>query len=137
MVTIMETAEQHIRRTVEEWHRRTAQGELDAVLEMMSDDAVFLGCGRPPMTKAEFAAGFREWAGRAGIESRYEVKDIRATGDVAYLWSYISVVMTSKEHGTSTERDGHVLSVFRKAPSGKWHLARDGNPMTVARVDQD
>jgi|SRR5258705_6973785 uncharacterized protein (TIGR02246 family) len=132
MVTVMETAEQQIRRTVEEWHRRTAQGDLDAVLGVMSEDALFLGCGRPPMTKAEFAAGFREGAGRARIESRYEVKAIRASGDVAYLWSYISIVMTSKENGTSTERDGHVLSVFRKSPSGEWLLARDTDLIAAA-----
>ena len=75
------------------------------------------------MTKKEFAPGFREWAGRARIESKYEVKDIHASGDVAYLWSHISIVMTSKESGSSTKREGHVLSVFRKSPSGKWLLA--------------
>ena len=75
------------------------------------------------MTKKEFAPGFREWAGRARIESKYEVKDIHASGDVAYLWSHISIVMTSKESGSSTQREGHVLSVFRKSPSGKWLLA--------------
>jgi len=132
MATVMETAEQQIRRTVEEWHRRTAQGDLDGVLGLMSEDAVFLRCGHPPMTKAQFAAGFREWAGRARIESSHEVKDIRASGDVAYLWSYISIVMTSKENGASTARDGHVLSVFRKSPSGKWLLARDANLIAAA-----
>jgi len=115
----METDEQQIQRLVEEWRRRTAQGELDAVLGLMTEDAVFLRCGSPPMTTKEFAAGFREWAGRARIESKYEVKDIRASGDVAYLWSYISIVMTSKETGSSAKRAGHVLSVFRKSPSGK------------------
>src|SRR5262245_26923641 len=56
----------------------------------------FLRCTNPPMTKKVFAPGFREWAGRARIESKYEVKDIHASGDVAYLWSHISIVMTSK-----------------------------------------
>jgi uncharacterized protein (TIGR02246 family) len=132
MATVMETAEQQIRRTVEDWHRRTAQGDLDAVLGLMSEDAVFLRCGRPPMTKTEFAAGFREGAGRARIQGSHEVKDIRASGDVAYLWSYISIVMTSKENGASTERDGHVLTVFRKSPSGEWLLARDTDLIAAA-----
>jgi len=37
----METNEQQIQRLVEEWHRRTAQGELDTVLGLMTEDAVF------------------------------------------------------------------------------------------------
>jgi uncharacterized protein (TIGR02246 family) len=131
----METDEQKIQRVIEEWHRLTAQGELDAVLGLMTEDAVFLKCGSPPMTKKEFAVGFREWAGRARIESKYEVKDIRASGDSAYVWSYISIVMTAKDTGSSTKREGHVLSVFRKSPSGKWLLARDANLMPTGKQD--
>ena len=123
----MQTDEQQILELVQLWHQHSARGEVDAVLGLMTDDAVFLRCGYPPMTKKEFAAGFREWAGRVELESKFEVKDIRASGDVAYLWSYISIVMTSKETGSSTKREGHVLSVFRKSPSGKWLLARDAN----------
>ena len=131
----METDEEQIHRLVEEWHRRTAQGELDAVLGLMTEDAVFLRCGSTPMTKKEFAAGFREWAGQVRIESKYEVKDICASGDVAYLWSYISIVMTSKGSGSKTKRGGHVLSVFRKSPSGKWLLARDANLIAMGKQD--
>jgi ketosteroid isomerase-like protein len=35
--------------------------------------------------------------------------------------------MTSTETGDRTERSGHVLTVFRKTPSGEWLLARDAN----------
>lgn len=123
----MESDEQEIQRVMEEWHRRTAHGELDAILGLMTEDAVFLRCGLPPMSKTEFAAGFREWAGRARIESKFDVKDIHASADVAYVWSYISIVMTATETGSRTTREGHVLSVFRKSPSGTWLLARDAN----------
>jgi uncharacterized protein (TIGR02246 family) len=125
----MENDEQQIRRLIEEWHRKSAEGDLDAVMGLMADDVVFLTCGRPPMTRKEFAAGFREWAGRMRIESKFEVKDIHASGDVGYAWSYISIVMTPKEKGAGVKREGHVLSVFRKSASGKWVLARDANLM--------
>jgi uncharacterized protein (TIGR02246 family) len=125
----MQTEEQKIRRVMDEWHRRTAEGDLDAILALMADDAVFLRCGGPPMNKKEFAEGFRQWSARGRIESKYDVKDIHASGDVAYVWSYISIVMISKDAG-STKREGNVLSVFRKSPSGGWLLARDANLMT-------
>ena len=131
----METDEQQIHRLMEERHRWTAQGELDPVLGLMTEDVAFLRCGNPPMTKQEFATGFRQWAGRARIESKYEVTDIHASGDVGYVWSYISIVMTSKETGGSTNREGHVLSVFRKSPSGKWLLARDANLIPTGKQD--
>ena len=60
------------------------------------------------------------------VESAQEIKDFHASGDLAYVWSHISVVMTAAETGARTERSGHVLTVFRKSPSGEWRLARDG-----------
>lgn len=123
----MTSDEQQIQQVLEAWHRHSAAGELDAILDLMTEDAVFLRCGTPPMNKQAFADGFRDWADRATIESKYEVKEIRTSGDVGYLWSYLSITMTSKENGNSTEREGHVLSIFRKSGAGKWQLARDAN----------
>jgi uncharacterized protein (TIGR02246 family) len=131
----MESDEQQIQRLMEEWHGRTAHGELDAILGLMTDDAVFLRCGLPPMSKTEFAVGFREWAGRVRIESKFDVKDIHASGDVAYVWSYLSIVMTPTDTGRSTTREGHALSIFRKSPSGKWLLARDANLIQAGKQD--
>ena len=61
---------------------------------------------------------------RARIDSKYEVKDIHASGDVVYLWSHISIVMTSKESGSSTKRDGHVLASFASSPLESGFLPR-------------
>jgi ketosteroid isomerase-like protein len=41
-------------------------------------------------------------------------------------WVWLLPV-TATEKGARTARQGHVLSVFRKSPSGKWLLARDAN----------
>jgi uncharacterized protein (TIGR02246 family) len=128
--------EQQIRQLVEEWHRRTAQNDLEGVLALMADDAIFLTCGRPPMSKQEFAAGFAAWAGRSRIESKHEFKDLHASGDIAYAWSHISVAMVSGENGSKTERSGHVLTVFRKSPAGKWQLVRDANLLPPGKPEK-
>lgn len=132
----MTSDEQQIQELLEAWHRHSAEGDLDAVLELMTDDAVFLRCGTPPMNKEQFAEGFRDWEGRATIESKYEVKEIRTSGDVGYLWSYLHIVMTSKETGSSSEREGHVVSVFRKSAAGKWQLARDANLILTGKQQE-
>ncbi len=97
----------------------------------MADDVVFLTAGQPPMTKEAFAAAFRQFSGRARMESAQDIKEIRSRGDLAYCWSHISVVMTALETGTQNRRAGHVLSVFRKSPGGGWLLSRDANLMTA------
>jgi uncharacterized protein (TIGR02246 family) len=119
---------------MDEWRRRTAQGDVEGVLALMTDDAVFLTPGSPPITRSDFAAGFRTFAGRVEIEATQDVHDVHASGDVAYAWSHRSVVMTSKETGTRTARAGHVLTVFRKSPTGEWLLARDANLMAAGKA---
>jgi uncharacterized protein (TIGR02246 family) len=125
----METDEEQIRRLMGDWRRSTLEGDLNAVLALMTDDVAFLTCGNPPMTKKDFADGFGKFAGKIQVDSAQEIKDLHASGDVAYAWSYISVAMTSLESGGTTKRAGHVLTIFRKSPSGSWLLARDANLM--------
>ncbi len=133
----METDEQQIRELMAEWSRRTAVGDVEGVLALMTDDAIFLTPGNPPMTKTDFAAGFRSFAGKVEIEATQDVQDLQVSGDLAYSWSHLSVAMTNLETGGKTERVGHVLTVFRKAPSGEWLLARDANLMAVGKADHE
>lgn len=126
----MDTDEQQIRQLIDRWHRATAAGDLRTVLTLMTDDVVFFTAGQAPMNKEAFAAAFRQFAGRVRIESAQDIKEIRTSGDLAYCWSQISVVMTSIESATQNRRAGHVLSIFRRSPSGEWLLARDANLIT-------
>jgi uncharacterized protein (TIGR02246 family) len=123
----MERDEQEIRRLMDEWRRRTADGDIDGVLALMTDDAAFLTCGNTPMSRDDFAASARAFGGRFRIEATQEVKELHASGDLAYAWTYVSVSVTSTETGSRTERAGHALTVFRRSPGGTWLLARDAN----------
>jgi uncharacterized protein (TIGR02246 family) len=128
----MNDDERQIRKLMDEWRRRTLEGDLEGVLALMTGDAVFLTPGNPPMTRSDFADASRGFTGKFQVESTQEIQDLHASGDLAYAWSHIKVVMTSAETGARTERAGHVLSVFRKTPSG-WLLARDANLMAASQ----
>ena len=110
-----------------EWRRLTAEGNLDGLLSLLADDVIFLTPGNPPITKNDFAAGFREVSAKARIEAMQDVKEIRASGDIAAAWSHLTVALTPKDGGKKSEASGHVLTVFHRSPSGKWLLARDAN----------
>jgi uncharacterized protein (TIGR02246 family) len=110
-----------------EWRRLTAEGNLDGLLSLLADDVIFLTPGNPPITKDDFAKGFREVSAKARIEAKQDVKEIRASGDIAAAWSHLTVVLTPKDSGKKSEASGYVLTVFHRSPSGKWLLARDAN----------
>ena len=105
----MESDEQQIRRVIDRWHRATAAGDLEGVLALMADDALFLTPGRPPMDREGFAAAFRGLSGRIRVDSKQDIREIHGAGDLAYCWSHISVVMTNVENGEESRRAGHVL----------------------------
>ena len=125
--------EQEIRQVMDEWRRLTTQGDLDGLLALTTFDVVFLTPGNAPIRRKEFAEGFREVSAKARIESTQDVRDIRVSGDIAYAWSELSVVLTPNDDaGRKWENSGHVLSVFHRSATGKWLLARDANLMTGA-----
>jgi uncharacterized protein (TIGR02246 family) len=127
----MHNDEQEIRRLVATWMSATEAGDVETVLSLMTDDAVFLIPGRPPMRKAEFAAQARSQATQPApkLAGSSAIQEIQVVGDWAFMWSQLTIVVTPPNNGTPMRRAGHTLTVLRKQ-SGKWLLARDANMLT-------
>jgi uncharacterized protein (TIGR02246 family) len=127
----MQADERQIRDLVAAWHAATRAGDVDAVLDLMTDDVVFLVPGRAPMDKREFAALSRTPPGTPPpkIDGRSEIQEIEISGDIAYIWTKLHVVVTPPT-GATVERAGHTLTVLRRV-NGRWLLARDANLLTV------
>jgi|SRR5689334_23858384 uncharacterized protein (TIGR02246 family) len=123
----IERDEQEIRDLVSTWIAATKAGDVDRVLSLMSDDAVFLTPGQPVMRKAQFASAARAQAanGAPRFEGTSEIQEITVLGDWAFMWTKLTVV-AMPAGGRSITRAGHTLSVLRKQ-NGKWVLARDAN----------
>src|SRR3982750_1781454 len=74
----MNKDEQAIRALVNDWMRATLAGDLDRVLELMAEDVVFLGGGRPPMRGREaFAAASRAMEGKVRVDGRAEIQEVQ------------------------------------------------------------
>lgn len=124
--------EDQIHALVEAWRLAAAAGDVDAMLELMTDDVVFLTPGRGPMRKEEFATLSRAaGAARGALESVAEIQEIKVCGDHAFMWTKLTVRMTPSAMGRPVERAGHTLTVLRRA-GGKWRLARDANLLSPA-----
>ncbi|HEU4699543.1 MAG TPA: SgcJ/EcaC family oxidoreductase [Gemmatimonadales bacterium] len=120
--------ERAIREVMATWHEATRAGDVDAVLALMAEDVVFLGAGRPPLRgKAAFAALARAGGSAAPrIDAASDVREVRVSGDWAFVWAHLTVVATPPDGGPAVTRAGDTLSVFRKE-AGRWVLARDAN----------
>lgn len=124
----MQSDEQQIRQLVSTWMSASKAGDVETVLSLMSNDAVFLVAGRPVMHKADFeAASKAQAAGNAPqFDGTSEIQEIKVLGDWAYMWTKLTVVVTPSDGSKSMKRAGHTLTILQKQ-NGKWVLARDAN----------
>jgi len=128
MASKADSDEAQIRALVATWMAATKSGDVAAVMDLMTDDVVFLVPGRPPMRKADFEAGLRAQAGGSApsFDGRSDIREVQVLGDWAFFWSHLEVVATPPDGAQRLRREGHTLTVLRKV-DGRWKLARDAN----------
>lgn len=124
----MQNDEQEIRQLTSTWMTATKAGDVDTILSLMSDDAIFLVPGQPVMRKPDFAAAARAQSGPDApkFDGSSEIQEIRILGDWAFMWTKLTVVATPPGNTASITRKGYTLTILKKQ-DGKWVLARDAN----------
>jgi uncharacterized protein (TIGR02246 family) len=133
----MESDEQEIRKLVSTWIAATKAGDVETVLSLISDDAVFLVTGQTVMRKSDFAAAAKAQASGAAphFDGVSEIQEIKVLGDWAFMWTKLRVVAKPPDGGNTVTRAGYTLSILKKE-HGKWVLTRDANmlaPMPATR----
>ena len=120
--------ERAIRALVETWIRASRAGDLATVLDLMTDDVIFMVPGQKPFGKDAYAAT-AAGAKNIDIEGRSDIQELRVLGDWAFLRNYLEMTITPPG-GAPVHRAGYTLTVLRKETDGRWRLARDANLVT-------
>ena len=129
------TDEQQIRDLVAKWMSATKARDVATVLDLMTDDVVFLVAGQAPFGKEHFAAAMKPASTGAAlptIDGRSEIQEVCVMGDLAFLRTRLTVEVTPPG-GKPAKRAGHTLSILRKS-EGRWRLARDANLLVPVDV---
>jgi uncharacterized protein (TIGR02246 family) len=106
----MNTDEKAIRDVIGRWHDRTAAGDVEGVLELIAEDAVFLTPGHPPIEgRARFETGLRQVLATHRIESTGNVREVVVAGDLAYCVTDLTVRMTPQSGGEAHVRAGYAM----------------------------
>jgi uncharacterized protein (TIGR02246 family) len=123
--------EQQIRTLIDTWCAASADGDLVAQMNLMTDDVLFLTSGSVPIRRADFAAGFKSMMDTVRLECRSNVQEITISGDLAVCWNLLEVDVTPIAGGTTIKRAGNTLSVLRRGTDGQWRIWRDANLMAT------
>jgi len=128
--------EEAIRGVIADWIAATHRGDLDAVLDLMTDDVVFQVAGEKPYGKSQFEHHLRGM-GDVRIDADSEILEVIVCGDWAFARTHLSVRIGTRDLPSPRNRDdgqicrsGTTLSVFKRGGDGRWRLARDANLLT-------
>jgi uncharacterized protein (TIGR02246 family) len=117
--------ERAIREVVDTWMDASRRGDVEAVLDLMTDDAIFMTAGREPFGKEEFRASFEGMRGLK-MDGRSDIQELEVVGEWAWIRNHIDLTVT-QPGGEVARRAGYTLTIFRKGADGRWKLNRDAN----------
>jgi uncharacterized protein (TIGR02246 family) len=112
------------------WNVALNSGELPALLELMTGDAVLIGPGQAPMGREEFSANFLATCQQFRFSCTSQLQEVVVVGQVAYARSQDSLTVASRAGGDATQLAGHRMTIYRRQADGRWLLARDAHTLT-------
>jgi uncharacterized protein (TIGR02246 family) len=118
-----------IRNLIDRWMKASKAGDTKAVLDMMTDDVIFMTCGRDPFGKEEFAAASANMSDMK-IDGTADVKEVTVAGDWAWARTRLSINVTMPD-GKEVRRSGYTLTILFKDMDSIWRIARDANLLRV------
>src|SRR5438105_1182750 len=121
--------ERAVRELVEKWMDASRRGDLDTVLNLMTDDIIFMTPGREPFGKEEFRAASEAMSG-VEMDGRAQIQELRVLDGWAWIRNHIELTVTPPADGEPVHRSGYTLSILQKGDDGRWRLARDANLVT-------
>ncbi len=124
----MNPDEQQIRELITTWMTSTFNGEIQTVLDLMTDDVVFMVPGGEPFGKEEFIQMTKAASPKVRYKGKSTIIELKIVGDIAYTRTRLMVTVIPLNNTVSpTYRAGYVMSIFQKDDNGKWRLSRDAN----------
>jgi len=114
-----------IHKLIERWMKASQAGDTASILNMMTDDVVFMTCGHEPFGKEEFAAASASMKDMK-IDGVADIKEVTVSSDWAWARTHLSLTVTMPD-GKQNRRSGYVLSIFTRDVDGRWMISRDAN----------
>ena len=118
--------ERAIRELVDTWMAASRAGDIATVLDLMTDDVVFMVPGAEPFGKEAFRLASESMRGTR-IDGSSDIQEIRVLGDWAWMRNRIDMTATPADAGAPVRRSGYTLTILRKGSDGRWRIARDAN----------
>jgi uncharacterized protein (TIGR02246 family) len=109
------------------WNAASSNRDIQRILDLVTDDCVFLMADEPPFIGKEgVSKAFEQMSARYGdakIEQYGEIQEIQIFGDTAF-WRSTDTLTLMSAKGASTKVGGFGMGLLRRSHDGKWRFAR-------------
>jgi len=118
-----------IRQLTDDWLTAVKVKDVARLTGMVTDDAVFLPPGFPPIRgKAAVEAMYNTFFSQfSSVEQTAAAEEVEIAGDWAFSWGTETFVLFPKAGGPSIRMQGKGMSILRRQPDGAWKFARGIN----------
>jgi uncharacterized protein (TIGR02246 family) len=113
------------------WIGAVNSADLDGLLALMTDDAVFLNPGQAPIGRDDFGPRFRDGHRRNRIACVSEPQEVEVVGDIAFTRCRDSLSVEPRDGSAPMALAGDRLTIYRRQADGRWLLARDAHTLTA------
>jgi uncharacterized protein (TIGR02246 family) len=119
--------ERAIRDLVDAWMEAGKTGDTATMLELFTDDVIFMASGKEPFGKEAWSDEMKG----VRIDGSSDFLEVRVCGDWAWMRSRINMAMTPSDGGKPERIQGYALTILQKGSDGRWRISRDANlPLT-------
>ena len=132
----MTTDERAIRNLTRDFVAAVRAKNLEAILDMITDDAIFLLPGSPEVRgKQAIAEMYRGFFARFdAVEQTATLEEVKVSGDWAFGWGADEILATPAAGGPTMRTRGKNMIILRRGPDGAWRFARGINNMMPEAV---
>jgi uncharacterized protein (TIGR02246 family) len=126
----MGSDERAIRDLHKIWIDAVNAGDLVRLLDLMTDDVMFLNPGRAPFGRDGFPGGFTAAHQQYQVLCKSDLEEVLIAGEFAYTLCRDSLSLTPRSGGEAIQLAGHRITIYREQPDGRWLLARDAHTLS-------
>jgi len=127
--------EERIRELAEVWAEAVRAGDVETLLDLVTEDVVFLPpTGDPIRGRPRVGDLYRQAFAQRRLEPSVVVEEVRIFGDHAMSWGTDALTSTPKGGGAPIERSGRSMSVHRRGDDGRWRVSHGINNMVPPRA---
>ena len=113
------------------WRAATKAKNIDAILELVDDDVVFLPSTLPPIRgKKEVERMYRTFFPQyREVKQEEVIEEVRIAGDWAFFWGTDELHLVPESGGAEIHMRGKGLGVLKRQADGSWRFWRGINNM--------